>query len=72
MNDEKNNKQTAEELASVMQKAAIQLQSIGRTDLILHALGVPLLEELRIEAARGRWSSRATTDFCCRATATAK
>ena len=38
MNDEKNNKQTAEELASVMQKAAIQLQSIGRTDLILHAL----------------------------------
>ena len=56
MNDEKNNKQTAEELATVMQKAAIQLQSIGRTDLILHALGVPLLEELRIEAARGRLS----------------
>ena len=56
MNDEKNNIQTAEELASLMRRAAIQLQRIGRTDLILHALGVPLLEELRIEAARGRLS----------------
>ena len=28
------------------------LQAAGRTDLMLKAIGVPLLEELRIEAAR--------------------
>ena len=33
-----------------------QLQAEGRTDLLLHAIGVPLLEELRIEAAKGRLS----------------
>ena len=32
------------------------LQAEGRTDLLLHAIGVPLLEELRIEAAKGRLS----------------
>ena len=33
-----------------------QLQAEGRMDLLLHAIGVPLLEELRIEAAKGRLS----------------
>lgn len=33
-----------------------QLQQTGRKDLLLHAIGVPLLEELRIEAARGKLS----------------
>ena len=29
------------------------LQRMGRNDLLLRAIGVPALEELRIEAARG-------------------
>ena len=33
-----------------------QLQTAGRKDLLLHAVGVPLLEELRIEAAKGKLS----------------
>ena len=32
------------------------LQAAGRTDLLLKAIGVPLLEELRIEAAKGKLS----------------
>ena len=38
------------------EKLVGQLQAEGRTDLLLHAIGVPLLEELRIEAAKGRLS----------------
>ena len=38
------------------QELVSQLQAEGRTDLLLHAIGVPLLEELRIEAAKGRLS----------------
>lgn len=33
-----------------------QLQAAGRKDLLLRAIGVPLLEELHIEAAKGRLS----------------
>ena len=39
-----------------MKRLVSQLQAEGRTDLLLHAIGVPLLEELRIEAAKGRLS----------------
>ena len=35
---------------------AEQLQREGRTDLLLKAIGVPMLEELRIEAAKGQLS----------------
>ena len=34
----------------------MQLQAAGRTDLLLKAIGVPMLEELRIEAAKGQLS----------------
>ena len=47
---------TADELAATMRIAATKLQEMGRTDLMLHALGVPLLEELRTEAAKGKLS----------------
>ena len=45
-----------EEMARELKRLAMQLQQAGRSDLLLHALGVPLLEELRIEAAKGRLS----------------
>ena len=47
---------TPEERAQEVKKLVGQLQAEGRTDLLLHAIGVPLLEELRIEAAKGRLS----------------
>lgn len=53
-----------EEMARELKRLAMQLQQAGRSDLLLHALGVPLLEELRIEAAKGRLSRLViTTDF---------
>jgi len=45
---------TPEEISHELKKLVAELQRAGRTDLLLHAIGVPLLEELRIEAARGR------------------
>ena len=39
-----------------VKRLAGQLQAEGRSDLLLKALGVPLLEELRIEAAKGKLS----------------
>ena len=48
-----NEQQTAEELAGELRSLVRQLQMRGRNDLLLRAIGVPLLEELRIEAARG-------------------
>ena len=47
---------TPEEQAQEVKRLVSQLQAEGRTDLLLHAIGVPLLEELRIEAAKGRLS----------------
>ena len=44
---------TPEERAQEVKRLVSQLQAEGRTDLLLHAIGVPLLEELRIEAAKG-------------------
>ena len=53
-----------EEVARELKRLAMQLQQAGRSDLLLHALGVPLLEELRIEAAKGRLSRLViTTDY---------
>ena len=45
-----------EEMAREVKRLAMQLQQAGRSDLLLHALGVPLLEELRIEAAKAKLS----------------
>ena len=51
-----NELQTPEEQAQEVKRLVSQLQAEGRTDLLLHTIGVPLLEELRIEAAKGRLS----------------
>ena len=48
--------QTPEELALELKRLAIQLQAEGRTDLLLNALGVSMIEQLRLEAAKGRLS----------------
>ena len=47
---------TPEEMALEVKRLAGQLQAEGRSDLLLKSLGVPLLEELRIEAAKGKLS----------------
>ena len=51
-----NEQLTPEKRAQEVKKLVSQLQAEGRIDLLLHAIGVPLLEELRIEAAKGRLS----------------
>ena len=43
-------------MASEVGRMARLLQMEGRTDLLLKALGVPMMEELRIEAAKGQLS----------------
>ena len=47
---------TPEEIAEQVRQLAGQLQMAGRKDLLLKAIGAPLLEELRIEAARTKLS----------------
>ena len=51
-----------EVVAQEVKRLAMQLQQAGRKDLLLHAIGVPLLEELRIEAAKGRLSRLVITE----------
>jgi len=48
--------QTAEEMALEVKQLTELLVAADRKDLLLRAIGVPLVEELRIEAARGRLS----------------
>ena len=55
-------RQTVEELALEVRRLTEQLVRAGRKDLVLKAIGVPLLEELRIEAARGKLSRLIITD----------
>ena len=45
-----------EEMAEQVRLLAEQLKMAGRKDLLLKAIGAPLLEELRIEAARTKLS----------------
>ena len=47
---------TPEEIAHQIKSLIDQLEAEGRRDLLLKAVGVPLLEELRIEAAKGQLS----------------
>ena len=47
---------TPEGIAEEIRLLADQLKAMGRTDLLLNAIGVSALEELRIEAAKGRLS----------------
>lgn len=51
-----NEQLTPEERALEVKRLVGQLQAEGRSDLLLKALGVPLLEELRIEAAKVKLS----------------
>ena len=53
---------TPEEIAREIKILAGQLVAADRRDLLLHAIGVPLLEELRIEAARGKLSKLVVTE----------
>ena len=47
---------TIEEIAEQIAVLAKQLYATGRKDLLLKAIGAPLLEELRIEAAKAKLS----------------
>ena len=57
-----NEQLTPEERAVELKRLIEQLQAEGRNDLLLKAIGVPLLEELRIEAAKGRLSRLVITE----------
>ncbi|MDE6012136.1 MAG: hypothetical protein K2G91_05305 [Prevotella sp.] len=48
--------QQPENMIPELKRLIGQLQAAGRKDLLLRAIGVPLLEELHIEAAKGRLS----------------
>ena len=52
--DESN--RTAEELAQELGRLVKLLQQTGRYDLMLKAISVPVVEQLRIEAARAKLS----------------
>lgn len=47
---------TPEQIAERVRQGIVALQQMERTDLLLSAIGVPLLEELRTEAAKGTLS----------------
>ena len=47
---------TPEEAALEVRRLAEQLMAADRKDLLLKAIGVPVLEALRIEAAKGKLS----------------
>ena len=47
---------TIDEAAQEVKRLAERLVAADRRDLLLRAIGVPMLEELRIEAAKGRLS----------------
>ena len=46
-----------EEMAEQVRLLAEQLKMAGRKDLLLRAIGAPLLEELRIESSRNLGST---------------
>lgn len=51
-----------EEKAALVQTLSTQLLAEGRTDLLLKAISVPVLEQLRIEAARATLSPLVITE----------
>ena len=57
-----NNQMTAEEMALEVKQLTEQLVALGRNDLILKAIGVSVLEQLRIEAAREKLSRLVITE----------
>lgn len=57
-----NEQMTLEQTAQEIKRLVGQLQAEGRSDLLLKAIGVPLLEELRIEAAKSKLSRLVITE----------
>ena len=57
-----NNQMTAEEMALEVKQLTEQLVALGRNDLILKAISVSVLEQLRIEAAREKLSRLVITE----------
>lgn len=53
---------TAEETALEVKRLVEQLVTAGRKDLLLKAIGMPVLEELRLEAAKGKLSRLVITE----------
>ena len=61
---EANKDNTPEEIAEEIHSRVSALQSMGRNDLLLQAISVPVLEELRIQAARSTLSPlKITSDY---------
>lgn len=61
---EANKEHTPEEIADEIRSSVSTLRSMGRNDLLLQAISVPVLEELRIEAARCTLSPiKITSDY---------
>ena len=60
MNNESPN--TVEKIAEQVARLVKQLHAAGRMDLLLKAIGAPLLEELRIEAAKAKLSRLIITE----------
>ncbi|MBR1688209.1 MAG: hypothetical protein IJ710_06705 [Prevotella sp.] len=55
---------TPTEIANELKRLVEHLQTAGRIDLLLQAIGTPLLEELRLEATKGRLRPlRITADY---------
>ena len=50
------NTTTPDEIAAEIRRLTTQLKAMGRNDLLLKAIGVSTLEELRLEAAKNRLS----------------
>ena len=55
---------TLEEKASLIKSLSSDILAEGRTDLLLNAISVPVLEQLRIEAARATLSRLVITEDC--------
>ena len=53
---------TPEDMASELKRLVAALQAAGRRDLLLQAIGVGVMEDLRLEAAKGRLSRLCITD----------
>ncbi len=62
MSNESINDETALDKARQLRQLVNDLRIMGRDDLLLRAITVPVLEELRIEAARGSLSKLIITD----------
>ena len=55
---------TPEEMAQELAQLVAQLRAMGRNDLLLRAVSVPVLEELRLEAAKAvRWQPDSFSAF---------